>query len=47
MDIWILDANTNERLTFPVIFAKSLKAPSSCTDGLTVIAREEHARKEG
>ena len=32
---------------FPVIFAKSLKATSSCIDGLTVIAQEKHAKKEG
>lgn len=43
----ILDAKTNERLKSQVIFAKNLKATSSLIDGLTVIAQEKYARKEG
>lgn len=46
-DIWIWDAKTNERLKYQVIFAKNLKATSSPIDGLTVIAQEKHAKKEG
>lgn len=46
-DIWILDAKTNERLKFQVVFAKNLKATSSPIDGLTLIAQEKHAKKRG
>ena len=46
-DIWILDAKTNDRLKFQVLFAKNLKATSSPIDGPTVIAQEKHAKKEG
>lgn len=46
-DIWIVDAKTNKRLKFQVIFAKSLKATSSPTDGLTVITEEKYAKREG
>lgn len=42
-----MDAKTNKRLKFQVIFAKSLKATSSPTDGLTVITEEKYAKREG
>lgn len=46
-DIWIVDVKTNKRLKCQVILAKNLKATSSPIDGLTMIAEEKHAKKEG
>lgn len=46
-EIWIVDAKTNKRLKFQVIFAKNLKATSLPIDGLTVIAQEKYAKREG
>lgn len=42
-----MDAKTNKRLKFQVIFAKNFKATSSPIDGLTVIAEEKYAKREG